>query len=78
MPISSTDRCFVWLADWLQIPSQDFVRLASWEDRGYYAMRASTEKAQRHLHRLTRNAAEVTALSTLLTLLCKVLNYFAA
>jgi hypothetical protein len=40
---------------------QDFVRLAGWEDRGYYAMRASTEKAQRHLHRLTRNATEVTA-----------------
>jgi hypothetical protein len=38
---------------------QDFVRLASWEDRGYYAMRASTEKAQRQLHRLTRNATEV-------------------
>ena len=38
---------------------QDFVKLASWEDRGYYAMRASTEKAQRQLHRLTRNANEV-------------------
>ena len=45
---------------------QDFVRLASWEDRGYYAMRASTEKAQRHLHRLTRNATEVLALAVIL------------
>lgn len=38
---------------------QDFVKLAKWEERGYYAMRASTEKAQRHLHRLTRNATVV-------------------
>jgi midasin len=30
---------------------QDFVALAKWEDRGYYAMRASTEKAHRHLHK---------------------------
>jgi midasin len=29
----------------------DFVRLAKWEDRGYYAMKAATEKAQRYLHR---------------------------
>jgi hypothetical protein len=29
----------------------DFVQLAKWEDRGYYAMRSSTEKAQRHLHK---------------------------
>jgi midasin len=29
----------------------DFVALAKWEDRGYYAMRVSTEKAQRHLHK---------------------------
>ncbi|MEW5309892.1 MAG: hypothetical protein WDW38_001738 [Sanguina aurantia] len=35
---------------------RDFVSLAKWEDRGYYAMRASTEKAQRHLHRLSRHA----------------------
>ncbi len=29
----------------------DFVALAKWEDRGYYAMKASTDKAQRHLHK---------------------------
>lgn len=29
----------------------DFVQLAKWEDRGYYAMKVSTEKAQRHLHK---------------------------
>lgn len=29
----------------------DFVALAKWEDRGYYAMKVSTEKAQRHLHK---------------------------
>lgn len=37
---------------------QDFVKLAKWEDRGYYAMRASTEKAQRQLHRLSRRAED--------------------
>jgi len=34
----------------------DFVALAKWEDRGYYAMKQSTEQAQRQLHRLTRKA----------------------
>lgn len=29
----------------------EFVTLAKWEDRGYYALRASAEKAQRHLHK---------------------------
>ncbi|GIL72549.1 hypothetical protein Vretifemale_2893, partial [Volvox reticuliferus] len=38
---------------------QDFVQLARWDDRGYYAMRASTEKAQRYLHRLSRRAEDV-------------------
>ena len=38
---------------------EDFVRLAKWEDRGFYAMKASTEKAQRHLHRLSRRVMEV-------------------
>ena len=33
--------------------------LARWDDRGYYAMRASTEKAQRYLHRLSRRAEDV-------------------
>ena len=37
---------------------QDFVRLAKWEDRGYYAMKVSTERNQRQLHRLTRRAQE--------------------
>ena len=34
----------------------DFVRLAKWEDRGYYANRAAAEKAARVLHRLKRRA----------------------
>jgi midasin len=34
----------------------DFVALARWEDRGYYANRAAAEKAARHLHRLSRRA----------------------
>ncbi|KAG2499138.1 hypothetical protein HYH03_002721 [Edaphochlamys debaryana] len=38
---------------------QDFVQLAKWDDRGYYALRASTEKAQRYLHRLSRRAEDV-------------------
>ena len=37
----------------------DFVKLAKWEDRGYYAMKISTEKAQRQLHRLSRRAEDV-------------------
>ena len=36
--------------------AQDFVRLAKWEDRGYYAMKVITERNQRQLHRLTRRA----------------------
>ena len=31
----------------------DFVRLAKWEDRGYYALRVAVEKAHRKLHQLT-------------------------
>lgn len=38
---------------------KDFVALAKWEDRGFYAMKASTERAQRHLHKLCRRATEV-------------------
>ena len=38
---------------------QDFVKLARWEDRGYYANRVAAEKAQRQLHRLTRRAGEL-------------------
>ncbi|GAB4814208.1 hypothetical protein N2152v2_001254 [Parachlorella kessleri] len=37
---------------------QDFVTLAKWEDRGYYAQRIATEKAQRQLHRLSRRAIQ--------------------
>lgn len=33
--------------------------LASWEDRGYYAMRQAAEKAQRQLHRLARRATQI-------------------
>eukprot|EP00899_Mesostigma_viride_P010035 jgi/Mesvir1/19032/Mv12798-RA.1 len=32
----------------------DFVKLARWEDRNYYSMEASAEKAHRRLHKLTR------------------------
>ena len=42
----------------LNLCLQDFVRLAKWEDRGYYAMKATTERNQRQLHRLTRRAEE--------------------
>ena len=38
---------------------QDFVELAKWEDRGYHAMRSSTEKAQRQLHKMQRQAGDV-------------------
>lgn len=38
---------------------KDFVALAKWEDRGFYAMKSSTEKAQRHLHKLCRRVANV-------------------
>ncbi|KIY92200.1 hypothetical protein MNEG_15763 [Monoraphidium neglectum] len=37
---------------------RDFVALAKWEDRGYYSMKNSTEKAQRQLHRLARRAEQ--------------------
>lgn len=40
------------------LPLQDFVSLAKWEDRGYYAQRIATEKAQRQLHRLSRRALQ--------------------
>ena len=33
--------------------------LAKWEDRGYYALKVSVEKAQRQLHRLARKAVEL-------------------
>eukprot|EP00884_Botryococcus_braunii_P010665 jgi/Botrbrau1/195/Bobra.0022s0175.1 len=37
----------------------DFIKLAKWEDRGYYAQLKATEKAQRQLHKFVRSAAEV-------------------
>eukprot|EP00850_Spirogloea_muscicola_P001971 SM000007S20931 [mRNA] locus=s7:964636:998915:+ [translate_table: standard] len=33
---------------------KDFVRLAKWEDRNYYSMAASAEKAHRKLHKILR------------------------
>lgn len=44
--------------DWSHILLQDFVRLAKWEDRGYYAMKVTRERNQRQLHRLTRRAEQ--------------------
>ena len=38
---------------------QDFVKLAKWEDRGHYAQKQETEKAQRQLHKLVRDAQAV-------------------
>ena len=35
------------------------MELAKWEDRGYHALRQSTEKAQRQLHKMQRAAAAV-------------------
>lgn len=37
----------------------DFVSLAKWEDKGFYAMRASSEKAHNHLHKIVSKAKEV-------------------
>lgn len=42
-------------------PLQDFVKLAKWEDRGQYAQKQETEKAQRQLHKLVRDAQGVLA-----------------
>ena len=36
----------------------DFVKLAKWEDRGFYALRTQAEKAHRQLHRLATRAEE--------------------
>ena len=38
--------------------AQDFVKLAKWEDRGYYSLQMATEKSQRQLHRLSRRAEQ--------------------
>lgn len=32
------------------------MKLAKWEDRGYHSLKQSTEKAQRQLHKLQRQA----------------------
>ena len=37
------------------------MELAKWEDRGYHAMKSATEKAQRQLHKMQRQAAAVLA-----------------
>ena len=50
-PAHAAPKCIAWRL-------QDFVRLAKWEDRGYYAMKATTERNQRQLHRLTRRGEE--------------------
>ena len=38
---------------------QDFVKLAKWEDRGHYAQKQESDKAQRQLHKLVRDSQEV-------------------
>lgn len=40
---------------------QDFVKLAKWEDRGYYAQQQATEKAQRQLLKLVTRTEAVLA-----------------
>jgi midasin len=37
----------------------DFISLAKWEDRGFYAMKASKEKAYKQLHKITRKAKDL-------------------
>ena len=37
------------------------MKLARWEDRGYYALRERADKAQRQLHKLQRRAAAALA-----------------
>ena len=37
----------------------DFVSLAKWEDKGFYAMKASSEKSHSHLYRILRKAKDV-------------------
>ncbi len=39
--------------------TQDYVKLATWEDRNYASMRVSIEKSQRQLHKLARQATTV-------------------
>jgi hypothetical protein len=39
--------------------TQDFVKLAKWEDRGHYALQQETEKSQRQLHKLVRDTQGV-------------------
>lgn len=38
---------------------QDFVKLAKWEDRGFYAQQQATEKAHRQLHSTATKAEGV-------------------
>ena len=49
------------LTRWCLPCTQDFVKLARWEDRGYYALRERADKAQRQLHKLARRAAAALA-----------------
>ena len=46
----------------LRLLVQDFVKLAKWEDRGYYAQQQATEKAQRQLAKLVAKSEAVLAL----------------
>lgn len=41
----------------------DFIALAKWEDRGFYAMKASKEKAYKQLHKITRKAKDLLSTS---------------
>lgn len=37
----------------------DFVSLAKWEDKGFYAMKASSDKAHTHLYKIVKKAKEI-------------------
>lgn len=41
----------------------DFISLAKWEDRGFYAMKSSKEKAYKQLHKITRKAKDLLSTS---------------
>lgn len=38
---------------------EDFVALAKWEDRGYYALQLASEKAHKHLQKLRRKVTDI-------------------
>ncbi|GMH33343.1 hypothetical protein BSKO_01177 [Bryopsis sp. KO-2023] len=47
---------------------EGFVRLAKWEDRGYYAMRIGAERAQRKLHKLCQGAESILKMPAVMVL----------